>query len=329
MVDSLIATTRDRILVTDREEHAWFCTNLDSLLRRLQEDSSPTNVEVISALLSKSLEDHWAKLATQTNHREEELKRIINLLADTASRLDTENKNFYVELRKTVQNFQNISQIEDITYLRKKLSEQVTQLQETVGTQETASGGTITRLQQELDEAHHEITRLTHASAQDPLTRLPARREAEKVIRELSETGQPFMVAMVVIERLDQINLRYGAECGDDVLRNFSRKLREQLPERFSLFRWGGPAFVGVRDTLPAGEVRALLQKVLSGIANEPFEVQTKGSGLLHITSKFAIHQWNPGQAVEKVLRLVEVFCVSQKLEAPESPSPGAPAAVT
>ena len=61
-----------------------------------------------------------------------------------------------------------------------------------------------------------------------------------------------------------------------------------------------------------------MMQKLLAAIAAEPYEVNTKGSGLLHITSKFAVHQWIPGQTPEKVLRLVDVFCASQRIDTEE-----------
>ena len=39
---------------------------------------------------------------------------------------------------------------------------------------------------------------------------------------------------------------------------------------------------------------------------------------MLHITSKFAVHQWIPGQTPDKLIRLVDVFCVPQKLDTQE-----------
>ncbi len=260
MIESLGAALQGRTLVIDSEEHTWFCTSLDRLSKRLREDSSPGNVEVVSALLAKTVEDHWAKLSRQIQNREEELKRIINLLTESAVQLDSENKGFYLQLRNAVSSFENISQMEDITYMRKKLSEQVTTLQEAVSRQEVVSRDTIGRLQGELDEAHKQIATLAGAASHDGLTRLPGRGECERAIRERVENDLPFCAALVVIDRLDLINLRYGAETGDDVLRKFAKSLRERLPQRIFLSRWGGPAFVAVFDNVPGSEARTTMQ---------------------------------------------------------------------
>jgi diguanylate cyclase (GGDEF)-like protein len=321
-LESILNTTRENILITDTEEHAWFCTNLQSFVERLREDNSVTNVEVIGALVTKTLADHYTKITRRTESRETELKRIIHLLTESASRLDQENKQFYTQLRQAVQNFQSISQLEDISFLRRKLSDQVAHLQETVGRQELSSGNLVARLQAELDEARQEIDQLTQAATTDALTQLPTRRAAEKRIRELTTQEEPFSVGMAVIGRLDLINLRYGAQIGDMVLRRFSGTLKAQLPKRAFLTRWGGPAFVAVLEHTPAAELKASIQKILAGIAAQPMDVEGKTSRMFHITSRYAVHQWLAGQSPEKLIGLINVFCLAQKLEGAESAKP-------
>jgi len=322
MVGSLFSTTRDRMLVTDPTEHAWFCTNLEALEKRLVADPKPKNIGVVSALLNKTLADHWTRLAHQAGHREEELKRIINLLAEGAGRLDTTNNEFYKELRTTVQTFQNLSQLEDLTYMRKKLSEQVTELQETVQKRERAASEAILRLQSELGQAQHQVAQLVRAESEDRVTRLPARAEALKLIGDRIESRQPFTVAVAVIERLDVINLRHGADCGDDVLREFAKKLRDQLPQSAAVCRWGGPAFVAMLEHIGAAEARLLVQKILASIAVQPFEMHSKGKGLLHITSKYSFYEWAEGETVDKVARVIEAFCASQRFGLAEAAEP-------
>ena len=323
MLEAIVNTTREHILVADAEDHTWFCTSLENFLDRLREDASVTNVEVVGALITKTLADHYSKLARQTDTREQELKRIINLLAESASRLDHENKQFYTQLRQTVQSFQSLSQLEDITFLRKKLTDQVTQLQESVGRQEMVSGNLVTRLQGELDEARKEIATLAQAAATDPLTQLPTRHAAEKLIQECVARDEPFSVGMCVIERLDLINLRYGAQLGDTVLRRFSNALKAQLPKRVFLCRWGGPAFVIIVEHTSAADLKANLQKILAGIASHPVEAEGRASGMFHITSRYAVHQWLAGQSPEKIVGLIHLFCLSEKIEGGEESPAG------
>jgi len=318
MVESILGATREHILVTDSEEHTWFCSSLENFVDRLRQDSSVTNVEVVGALVAKTLTDHYTKLTKQSESREQELKRIINLLnllTESASRLDHENRQFYMQIRQSVQNFQSISQLEDIAFLRKRLSEQVSHLQEAVGRQELTSGDLVTRLQSELDAAHREIEQLSQAASTDALTQLPTRRAAEKLIHDLVDQDLPFSVGMAVIERLELINLRYGPQVGDGVLRRFSAALQQHLPKRAFLCRWGGPAFVTILERTAGVELKASIQKILATIASQPMEAEGKASGMFHITSRYAVHQWLVGQTADKIIGLIHVFCLSQKAE--------------
>ncbi len=324
-LEAILHTTREHILVTDTEEHTWFCTNLENFAERLREDHSVTNVEVVGALVTKTLTDHYAKLSRQTESRDQELKRIISLLAETASSLDHENKQFYAQLGHTVQGFQSISQLEDVAFMRKKLSKQVVHLQETVGRQETVSGNLVSKLQAELDSAHSEIETLTLATTTDPLTQLPTRRAAERLIREKIEREEPFSVAMAVIDRLDIVNLRYGAQLGDTALRRFSGTLKTQLPKRAFLCRWGGPAFVALLDNTPAADLKAAIQKVLAAIAGQPLETEGRSSSLFHITSRYAVHQWVTGQPADKVISLINAFCLAQEIMGADAADPTEP----
>ncbi|GEM_PF-4313939 len=319
LVQSLVKVMQEKMIKADAEEHNWLCANLDSLVQRLVEDVSPKNIEVVAALLTKTLEDHWLKLGLQLDNRQHEFKRIINLLTESAARLDGQNKHFYLSLREAVQNFQDISQMEDITYIRKKLTEQVTHLEETVQRQEGVSNETVGRLQSELEQAHKQIASLIEAVTTDSLTRLPARQAGEKALRDHIEKNEPFVLGMAVVERLELINLRYGVDSGDEVVRKFARQLRENMPERTFLCRWGGPAFLSIVPRMSAGELRVLLQKVLSEIAAEPMEIEAKGAGFIRITSRFAVHEWTPGQVAEKIVRLVDIFCFSPKGESGEA----------
>jgi diguanylate cyclase (GGDEF)-like protein len=327
MVKAIIATSEEKMLLIDADEQAWFCQGLQALRGRLEQDFSATNIEVVSALLAKSLADHWTKLGAQTRHREEELKRIINLLTEAAVRLDAENTQFYVQLRTAVQNFEDISQIEDITYLRKKLSEQLTQLHETVRRGEGATQSTVTYLRGELEEAHQRIAALSEAAHTDSLTRLPNRLAAEKTIRQRVESGEEFSVAMAVLERLDLINLRYGVTSGDATVQMFAKEFRERVPEGVALFRWGGPAFVGLATHMPAGEFRTKLQAVLNDIAAQSMELQARGSAILRLTTRFAVHPWTAGQTADKVIKLIDVFCLPQIQAPTPAPSQTLPAA--
>tara|TARA_R110001606_G_scaffold29539_3_gene92002 strand:+ start:391 stop:2178 length:1788 start_codon:yes stop_codon:yes gene_type:complete len=74
------------------------------------------------------------------------------------------------------------------------------------------------------------------------MNRLGFDAELEKAIHAAKETGKPFGVAFIDVDRFKQINDRFGHAAGDKVLTAVGRRLNE-LPDVFAVARWGGDEF--------------------------------------------------------------------------------------
>jgi len=324
MVESLFSTISQHPLVADPADQEEFRANLQVLQARLRADLRSTNIHVVSALLGKALQDYSKQATLTAGQREQEFKRVIVLLAERAARLEPAHKQFYFELRDRAQSLQNLTQLPELGFLRRKLAEMAPAGQVTAQ-QEPVSPHQLNRLELELEQAYQRIMLLSQAAENDSLTRLPARGVAERRIRELVDKAHSFAVAIVVLENQEALIDRYGAACGDDIVRKVAQQLHEKLPQRVFLSRWGGPAFVGLAERLTAAVMRTILQKILTDIAAEPLEVDNQGSRLIQFSSKFAVHQWEPGQSSEKVVGIIDFFCASaaqEKSEGQESARP-------
>ena len=80
----------------------------------------------------------------------------------------------------------------------------------------------------------------------DPVTGLPARELAEQAILKACDGGANACLGVVAIDRLATLNLRFGNQAGDEILRHYADILRQQLPPAYQLFRWSGPAMVAL-----------------------------------------------------------------------------------
>ena len=96
-----------------------------------------------------------------------------------------------------------------------------------------------------LDEL--DLRHLSGKSPVDPATGLASREHAEEAIVHAFQSEAGACVAVVAIDCLTTINLRFGNRIGDDILRDFANMLRQNLPPADQIFRWSGPALVVVR----------------------------------------------------------------------------------
>lgn len=91
----------------------------------------------------------------------------------------------------------------------------------------------------------------------DPLTGLYNRRYAmrymQRIIERSCESGLPYAVVMMNLDRFKSVNDTYGHNAGDSVLKEFARRLQENLRGIDLLARLGGEEFMIVMpDTGPA-----------------------------------------------------------------------------
>lgn len=114
----------------------------------------------------------------------------------------------------------------------------------------------------------------------DPLTGLYNRRYAtqhmQRIIERSGESGLPYAVIMMDLDRFKSVNDTHGHNAGDRVLKEFARRLQENLRGIDLVARLGGEEFLVVLpDTGPA-EVEIAAERLRNAIDRKDFEV-TKG----------------------------------------------------
>lgn len=114
---------------------------------------------------------------------------------------------------------------------------------------------------------------LERSLARDTLTGCFSRRYALDYMRKLKEEGTPFSIAFIDMDGLKEKNDTCGHDAGDDLLRYFSQRMREQLGERGLFARVGGDEFLviypnGTEEA--ATELMETIRRRLS-VSCEPF----------------------------------------------------------
>lgn len=104
----------------------------------------------------------------------------------------------------------------------------------------------------------------------DGLTNLYNRRSADQRLRQSKaksdNNGTPFVVSIGDIDFFKKINDTYGHECGDIVLKEVSRILKEHMHDRGFVARWGGEEFLLVFDDCDSATAKAYLELVAENI---------------------------------------------------------------
>jgi two-component system, cell cycle response regulator len=121
----------------------------------------------------------------------------------------------------------------------------------------------------------------------DALTGLHNRRYMESHLSTLVEQsaarGKPLTVLVLDIDYFKSINDTYGHDAGDDVLREFSQRLRKSIRGIDLACRYGGEEFVVVMPETDMAVATMVAERLRRRIASEPFPI-AQGANSAEVT---------------------------------------------
>jgi len=133
---------------------------------------------------------------------------------------------------------------------------------------------------------------LRHQSIRDPLTGLFNRRYMESHLASLVEQaaarGKPIAVLILDIDYFKAVNDSHGHDAGDDVLREFSLRIRKSIRNIDLACRYGGEEFVIVMPETDVAVATMVAERIRRRIASEPFAIQ-QGARKLEVTISIGI----------------------------------------
>jgi two-component system, cell cycle response regulator len=130
------------------------------------------------------------------------------------------------------------------------------------------------------------------AAITDALTGLFNRRYMEThlatLVEQAANRGKPIAVLMLDIDYFKAVNDTHGHDAGDDVLREFSLRVRKSIRNIDLACRLGGEEFVIVMPETDMGVATMVAERLRRMIANEPFAIQD-GTRQLNVTISIGI----------------------------------------
>ncbi|WSH66772.1 PleD family two-component system response regulator [Rhizobium ruizarguesonis] len=142
------------------------------------------------------------------------------------------------------------------------------------------------------DRLRASVKQTIELAVTDPLTGLYNRRYLDNHLNVLFNRsmarGRPLSVLITDIDRFKHVNDTYGHDGGDEVLREFSNRVRSTIRGADLACRYGGEEFVVVMpDTSP--EIAATVaERLRAAIESAPFMLKHSGEAL-NVTASFGI----------------------------------------
>jgi diguanylate cyclase (GGDEF)-like protein/PAS domain S-box-containing protein len=126
-------------------------------------------------------------------------------------------------------------------------------------------------------ERHHAEKELERLAITDSLTGLFNRRhfftEAEKTFARSQKPYSELCVLMMDIDHFKIVNDTFGHDVGDEVLREVTRRIQDNLRPTDLLARYGGEEFIGLLVRTPYQDVCQVADRLIRSIHDQPVNV--------------------------------------------------------
>lgn len=134
------------------------------------------------------------------------------------------------------------------------------------------------------DHLRQSVTQTIEMAVTDPLTGLYNRRYLDSHLQTLVDRAlarrRPLSVMITDIDRFKSVNDTLGHDGGDEVLREFARRLRKNVRGMDLACRFGGEEFVIAMPDTDGTVARSVAERVREEIANTPFSVSNQSLGV-------------------------------------------------
>ncbi len=309
---SLLENIPTQVVDAEPEEHVQFQKELASLATALTERSSCDDINsVVSAGLG-SLKNFNAISAKRSSAHVGELNSVMRAMTETITFLSESRTSVVHHLNFIERELEQASELEDIRLLRPKMLSCLEMVR-----QETA------RIQNE-SAAHSEVVRsqlgaspsFSHqprkVGSLDPVTGLPGRQVAERVLTDKINEGKKCIAALFLANRLAATNRHYGRNAGDEVLLHVAQHLATNIRPPAMLCRWVGPAFLVFTEVdAQFAQVSRSWHELAAKPCEKTIEIGRR-SVMLPVTLSILTKQIGPGTSPATLFQDLERFVTEQ-----------------
>ncbi|MEH8158861.1 GGDEF domain-containing protein [Aeromonas veronii] len=157
----------------------------------------------------------------------------------------------------------------------------------------------LSNAEKEIKELRTALNETRKLANEDALTNLLNRRAFDLELEGLIRSQHPFSLILADIDRFKNFNDEYGHLLGDQVLRAFSKRLRDACKEGVTAYRLGGEEFAMLVPHRSLALARQMAESMRRAIERMSILDRKSGRRIDHITASFGVGEFNGHESAD------------------------------
>lgn len=284
---------------------------LTELRRRVASDPTVPSLQSSSRQLEEELRDYSLEVGGLFRHKQQEIKRILGILAEAADTLSSSSNSYATQLREVARELESASRLSSLSDIRRCLASGVAALKQCTESMHNSNLSSVSSLRRELQSFQQRLERAELLAATDPLTGLPNRREAERLIADCIQQQSPFSIMLFDLDAFKDVNDKHGHSAGDQVLRLFAKRLAQQFRPEDTTCRWGGDEFLVI---FHSGLADALAAAARAGDnVRGAYPVHGAHELTIYVSASVGVAEHRPGETAEQMFTRADAYLYRDK----------------
>jgi diguanylate cyclase (GGDEF)-like protein len=222
--------------------------SLDQAAQTLTFDASAKQLDEAGKVALEQLDAICRSNTSAIEERDAALKEVVGTVSEVVKGFRGHGERHTGKMEKIAAEFDELSHLEDVNEIRRRLREDVAALKESVREMRRDSEEAVRRFESQITAFQQRLEVARTQSRFDRLTGLGSRRDAEQHLRQISKRPSPICVLLFDIEGFREINRVNGTPFGDKLLQAVAHTLSDYFPGSDTLFRWGADEFLAIAE---------------------------------------------------------------------------------